>query len=342
VSKPVVVLAMPLLHPAGKQIMSEYVEVRVAASEDNDDVLAVADGAVAVVARTPAHIDARVMDTVPTVAVLSSTGSGVDCIDIEAASARGIPVLNNPGVAPFQVAEYALGAMIVLLKQFRASEAALRAGGLRGFEPKQSFGGKDVAGKVLGIIGLGHIGRHVARCASVGYGMRVVAYDPVAPADAFTSTGSEQVDLDTLLTSSDVVTLHAPLNDATHHILGAAEFAQMKPGSYVVNASRGPLIDEPALIEALRGHLGGAALDVFEVEPIADDNPLLELDNVMLTPHVAGLTDESAEALSRAVAENVLTALACERPPRIVNPSAWPMRRLTEPLVPASALAQFR
>jgi len=257
---------------------------------------------------------------------------------VAAATERGIPVLHNPGLAPGAVAEYVIGAMVVLTRRLLTAHEFLRGGGdwtrrlsqseadLRAGVPPR---GRELADLTLGVIGFGHIGRDVARRARAGFDMDVVAYDPVVDAATITATGARAAArLPDLLAEADIVTLHVPLTAATHHLMDAAAFALMKPGALLINAARGPIVDEAALLAVLTsGHLGGAAIDVFDPEPPAPGNPLLDCENVLATPHIAGATRDALQRLSEGAATAVLGALRGERPPRMVA-DVWPPARL--------------
>jgi D-3-phosphoglycerate dehydrogenase len=187
----------------------------------------------------------------------------------------------------------------------------------------------QLLGRTLGLVGIGNIGTRVARICAGGFRMRVLAYDPALPKEAVEDRGAEKVDdLEALLAASDAVSLHLPLTAETRHIIGRKELRLMKPTAVLVNAARGPLIDERALAEALReGRIGGAALDVFEVEPPAPTNPILTAPNVVLSPHTAGNTVDAARALATAAADIVIAVFADERPAGLLNPEVWGARR---------------
>jgi phosphoglycerate dehydrogenase-like enzyme len=180
----------------------------------------------------------------------------------------------------------------------------------------------------LGIVGFGRIGKRVAEICGLGLRMRVVVFDPFLPVGSAAPAYVELVgDLDTLLTQADFLTLHTPLTPETHHLISRRELHLLKPGSYVINASRGPVLDEAALIAALQeGHLAGAGLDVFDPEPPHPDNPLLKMENVIVTPHSAGNTLQGSIRTGQMLVEQVLHVLRGERPPDLLNPEAWPGR----------------
>jgi phosphoglycerate dehydrogenase-like enzyme len=253
----------------------------------------------------------------PALVVLASRGAGANCFDIAAATRRGLPVLHNPGVASDAVVEYVLGTLPLVYRQFVAENMALRAGReLRGVRPQ-------LAGKTVAILGLGAIGRLVAERARAAYGVRITTWHPRHRPDI--PDGVSVVGaLDELLSTCDALVVTVPLTAETTGLIGARELALMKPSAVLVNVSRGGVVDEAALTRQLNdGRLAGAAVDVFDLEPVRPDYPLLALPIVFATPHCAGIATESRERLDRATADGVLSALAGLRPPRIVN-DVWP------------------
>jgi len=240
--------------------------------------------------------------------VVGRLGVGLDNIDLDACTARSIRVFPAVGANAQSVAEYVVATAMVLLRGAYFSTAAVAAGRW----PRAMLSqGHEIAGKTLGLVGFGSIGQVTAAKANA-LGLRVVAFDPGVPADdpAWARHGTERVDLDALLAASDVVSLHVPLVEATRGLLGAGRLARMKKGSVLVNTARGGIVDEAALAKALQeGHLAGAALDVFDDEPLAAGGPLGDAPNLILTPHIAGVTAESNERVSGIVARLVAEAL---------------------------------
>ena len=235
-------------------------------------------------------IDAALMDNSPRLKVIAKHGAGVDNIDIPAATARGIVVASVPGGNADAVAEATVAMMLAALR--RVPEVhGLVTGGRYAARWELQF--EQLLDRTLGLVGIGNIGARVARICAEGFRMRVLAYDPALPEAAVRERGAEKVeDLTKLLAASDAVSLHLPLTAETRHIIGRRELKAMKPTAVLVNAARGPLIDEAALAEALHDRqIAGAALDVFEVEPPSPDNPILNAPNVVLSPHTAGNTE---------------------------------------------------
>lgn len=267
-----------------------------------------------------AQVSERTIHAGTQLKVVSRYGIGVDNIAVDAATRRGIPVTNVPDYCLTEVAEHVLTLMLALARDLRYYDQAVRrdAWGLHQGRPVHRL-----AGQILGIVGFGRIGQHLARTATA-LGLRAYASDPVVAAEAIRSAGAEPVPLDRLLEQADFVSLHTPLTDATTGLIGERELRLMRPTAFIINASRGAVLDQGALTRALQQRrIAGAALDVFVPEQLPVDHPLLALDNVILTPHVAFYSEESLAELARRAAENVATVLAGERPATVVNPEVF-------------------
>ena len=256
----------------------------------------------------------------PDLLAVCSAGAGYDIIDVDACTAAGVIVCNNSGPGREAVAEHALGFMLVLAKRIVFADRMVRREAIHDRAPLR---GSELLGKTLGIVGLGQIGSRLAElCTPLG--MTVLAYDPYLEAADAATRGAVKVELGELLERSDFVHLNCPLTPETEGLIGAKEFARMKPTAYFITTARGPVHDEDALLAALRdGQIAGAALDVFHTEPPPPDHPLLALDNVVATPHVAGITVEAARQIAIATAEQWTTIFAGKVPPRLINPQAW-------------------
>ncbi|ORA18771.1 hydroxyacid dehydrogenase [Mycobacterium asiaticum] len=250
-----------------------------------------------------------------------SAGAGYDVIDVEACTRAGIAVCNNSGPGAEAVAEHALGFMLDLAKRITVADRTLRAGPLVN---RMTLRGTQLLGKTLGVVGLGAIGgRLVELCAP--FGMDVLVFDPYVDEVTARSRGTRLVGLTELLTRSDFVQVTCPLTAETRGLFGAEQFAAMKPTAFFITTARGPVHDEAALLRALtEGEIAGAGLDVFHDEPPAPDNPLLHLDNVIATPHTAGITVEAARDLAVATATQWQTIFGGGVPPRLLNPDVWP------------------
>ena len=268
-----------------------------------------AAGVDAIIVRNRTQVRGALVSSLARGAVVGRLGVGLDNIDLEACAARGIAVVPATGANALAVAEYVIATAMLLLRGAYRSTEEVAAGGW----PRQALGnGREIGARTLGLIGFGSIGRHTARLAR-GVGMRVVATDAMLEASdpAFAEANVTAVGLDELLATSDVVSLHVPLLASTCGLMDAARIAAMKPGAVLINTARGGIVDEAAVAGALRsGHLGGAALDVFEHEPLAADHAFAGCPNLLLTPHIAGVTAEANERVSLLIADKVLEALA--------------------------------
>jgi phosphoglycerate dehydrogenase-like enzyme len=264
--------------------------------------------------------DAGLMDHAPNLRLIARTGIGYDLVDVAEATRRGIAVCNTPDAPTVSTAEHAATLILMVAKNVKHAEALLRQGSGDYYARHAAI---ELDGKTLGLVGLGRIARRVAGICE-GLGMRVTAFDPFLPEDSFPPSVARAPSLERLLGVADVVSLHVPLSEATRGMIGADQFAQMKPGAVFVNTARGGLVDGAALISALDGgHLFGAGLDVTEPEPLPTDHPLLHRDDVVVTPHVASGTAESKVRIFRAALEQVIQGLAGHRPAHLVNPDVW-------------------
>jgi len=244
--------------------------------------------------------------------VISRYGAGVDRVDLAAARARGIVVTNTPGTNSTAVCELAFGLMLSLARRIPQLDAAVKSGGW----PRTS--GMELAGRTLGVVGFGAIGKKLAVRAKA-FEMDVIAYDPYFDAAFAAEHGIRQVTLEELFPQADVISLHVPLTEQTRHMIGAAQIAAMKKGALIINTARGGLIDEAAAAEALKsGRLGGVGLDAFEVEP-PQDSPLMGLDNVVMTPHAGAHTDEAVAAMGMMAVKNLIDVLEGRECRYIVN-----------------------
>ena len=250
--------------------------------------------------------------------VIARHGVGVDMVDCRAAAAHGIPVLYTPGANSRSVAEHTIALIMVLARQIGPAWQAVLNGR---FDQRTSFEGIELAGKTLGLIGLGQVGRRVAEIAAQGLKMDVRGYDPIIEKDSYEGSASLEDSLEAVLRRADFLSLHVPLSPQTKHMLREKHLRQLKPGCHIVNTSRGGVIDEAALVRALEsGEVAGAALDVFETEPLPAGHPLCSAPNTLLTPHIAGATREALDNMARDAAQGVLDVLNGRRPRHAVNP----------------------
>jgi D-3-phosphoglycerate dehydrogenase / 2-oxoglutarate reductase len=264
-----------------------------------DELIAELDGCCAIVAGSEPY-PPKVLEALPNLRVIARCGVGFDAIDLPACDRLGIVVTTTPGVNHHSVAEHTIALLMGVARNFPGQDQAVRSGNwIRPAGPR-------VMGSTIGIVGLGRIGQAVAT-RSVGLGMKVLAHEPTPSKEFVEKWGIQLVSLEDLLAQSDYVTLHNPASAANRQMMNAARFAQMKPGAVLLNTARGALVDEKALYEALKsGHLRGAGLDVFEVEPLPLTSPLLTLKNVLLAGHVAGLDIESQRDAMIMIAETII------------------------------------
>ncbi len=265
-------------------------------------------------------IDAEVFDAAPNLRIVANYAVGYNNIDVEEATKRGILVTNTPGVLTETTADLTWALIMAIARRVVEGDRFMRAGKYMGWAPLLLLG-SDVCGKTLGIIGMGQIGQAVARRA-MGFDMKILYSDLFVdlPPVAEHLLHADEVEIDEVLRRSDFVTLHVPLVEETHHLIGRRELELMGPNAYLINASRGPVVDEVALIEALReGVIAGAALDVYEDEPAMKPG-LAELDNVVLLPHLGSATIETRTRMADLAVDNLLSFFAGEQPPTPVNP----------------------
>lgn len=267
------------------------------------------------------RIDGQLMDAAgPQLKVISNHAVGFDNIDIPAATARKIPVGNTPGILTDATADFAFALLMATARRVVEGDRYVRAGQWKTWGPSILLG-PDVTGATLGIVGYGRIGQALAKRAS-GFDMRILYYDPmVAPNSPLPGTS---VDMETLLRESDFISLHTLLNEQTRHLINRDTLALMKPSAILINTSRGPVVDGQALYEALKAHqIFAAALDVTDPEPLPMDSPLLELDNLVIAPHIASASKPTRDKMSLMAAENLLAGLKGERLPTCVNPEIY-------------------
>lgn len=303
-----VVLATDKVSESGLDSLAQDDRFDVVFAHDSDGEVfsELLTGASGLIVRSATQVDAELMEKAPELKVIGRAGVGVDNIDIPAASARGIAVVNAPSGNTIAAAELTVALMLAAMRHVAAADASLRAGNW----DRASFKGWELNGKRLGLIGAGRIGAEVAiRCMS--FGMDVIIYDPYLPDSRAREIGSRLTDLEEVITTSDVVSCHVPLNDETRGIVDAEALARMKEEVIVINASRGGVVNEDDLAAALvSGSIRGAALDVYEDEPLSEGSPLRSAPNLTLTPHLGASTAEAQVHVAVEVARNVARVLA--------------------------------
>ena len=320
------VLVADELSPEGVEILRRaglQVDVKVGMkAEELERVVGDYD---ALAVRSATKVTARVLERATRLKVVGRAGVGVDNVDLEAATRRGVVVMNTPGGSSVTVAELTVAMMLALSRHIAQATASVKAGRWE----KKKFQGRELAGKTLGVVGIGNIGSVVVDRARA-MKMRVVAYDPFISPESAAQLGVELVPLDDLWARADVLSLHVPLTDKTRNLVNAETLAKMHKGALLVNCARGGLVDEKALAQALAsGHLGGAALDVFDSEPPPADNPLLRLDNFICTPHLGASTEEAQAAVAAAICEQLVAYLVQGVVQNAVNVPAMSREALT-------------
>ena len=310
------------LPPVHAHLLEGAAEFIGSADMTPDEPLAALPRAQAIIASARTRYDGELMDRAPELRVIARTGIGYDNITVPDATSRGIAVCNAPDAPTISTAEHTITLMLAVAKDVKRMDRALRRGGTADFF--SAYGGLEVAGLRLGLVGMGRIGRRVAGMAQ-GLGMRVLAYDPYLEEAEMEELGVERADsLDQVLTTADVVSLHAPLTDETRHLLNAERLGLMRQGAILVNAARGGLVDQAALLEALEaGRLHGVGLDALDPEPPDPEDPLLQRDDVIASPHIGAGTGAGKARLWRAAIAQVLQVLRGQRPPHLVNPAVW-------------------
>jgi D-3-phosphoglycerate dehydrogenase / 2-oxoglutarate reductase len=269
------------------------------------------------------HVGADVLARAPDVRVVARPGIGIDTIDVDACTAANVMVVHTPEAPSESTAEHAVALIFAVSRKLKLADLTMRT---KGFSERHGLQGIELRGKTLGLVGLGRIGGRVAQMMGHGVGMRVVVFDPYTTPERAASLGVELVPtLAEVLRQADVISLHCPLTPETRGLISAEAMAAMKPGVVLVNCSRGPVINEAVLVEALRsGHIAGAGIDVFDPEPPLPDNPLFDLPNIIVTPHIASFTPDGTNAMFTGIIEEVTAVLRGQRPRWLVNPSVWP------------------
>jgi D-3-phosphoglycerate dehydrogenase len=268
------------------------------------------------------HVERGMLARMPNLLVISTNGAGFDTVDVKECTEAGVLVVNQSGGNAEAVATHVLAMLLTLSKQLVQTDHALRRGTLH---DRAAFMGSDVKGRTIGIVGLGNVGRRVAELCRGLFGMQVIACDPYLDEETIAARGAVKVTLEELLRRADFVSINCPLDAGTRGMIGAREFALMQPHAYFITTARGLIHDERALADAMaRKKIAGAGLDVWDKEPPPPEHPLLQFDNVIASPHTAGMTRETRGNMGRIAAEQLIMTLDGKRAPRIVNPAVWP------------------
>jgi D-3-phosphoglycerate dehydrogenase / 2-oxoglutarate reductase len=320
-TRPLVLLSDPTIHPRAVALLREHCRVRVLEAYSGDDTFAAASTEASAIVARLGSVSRRVIAAAPLLRIVARHGAGVDAVDLEAATAHGVVVTTTGSLNAAAVAEYTFALLLTLARKTLQADAGMRSGTWS----RDAQVGLELEGRTLGIIGLGAIGARVARQA-LGFGMSVLARQGARPQREV--PGVAIVPHAELLQRADILTLHLRLSAETAGMIDAAAIAALRPGALIVNTARGELIDEAAMISALAtGHLGGAALDTFAVEPLPATSPLRTMRNVVLSPHVAGQSEAALERVGVAAARAVLEELSGREPPHVYNPEAYLVRR---------------
>lgn len=311
------VLIVQPIHESGIRLLKKEVEVILASDSSLKTVCKEIKGIHAVIVRT-APFSREIIESADKLEVIARHGVGVDNIDIKAASERGIPVVHTPNANMVSVAEHTMGFILALAKRLVISDKATRQ---RNFALREEFAASDLEGKTLGIIGAGRIGSSLAKKCKAAFNMKVLAYDPyLSPEKAQEMEVSLSDSLPELLKESDFVSVHVPFTKETIDLIGEKELKSMKPTAFLINVARGKIVNEKALAIALKERwIAGAASDVFSQEPPGPDNPLLKVENIILSPHMAALTKECVIRMATGAAQGVLDVLRGNKAKYIAN-----------------------
>ncbi len=321
------ILSTHALHPRATGMLAGVAELVVASAPDTETLRREGRDADIIIVRAP--LPEALFEEAPRLRAAIRHGAGLDMIPIEAATRAGVLVANVPAVNAVTVAEHVFLVTLALLRRFRQVDGDLRSRGWLAGRAHADHG-RDLAGRTMGIVGMGAVGRAIARIAQHGFGLDVAAFTRTP---ASVPEGVRPLDLDTLVSTADVLVLCCPLTPETRGLISPARIAAMKPGALLVNVARGPVVDEAALVAALEaGRIAGAALDVFDTQPLPADHPLMSLDTVILTPHMAGITEDSMMRMGVGAAEEAIRILAGQLPLNFRNPDVEPRYRQRFPL----------
>ncbi len=300
-----VLVAAPLHEKAIEVLKNAGFEVVYEEYPNEERLIELAKDVEAIIVRSKPKVTRRVIEAAPKLRVIGRAGVGLDNIDLDAAKERGIKVVNSPAASSRSVAELVFGLLFAVARKIAFADRKMR----EGIWAKKQCMGTELEGKTIGIVGFGRIGYNVAKIANA-FGMRVLLYDPYPNEERAKEIGGTFTSLEDLLKESDVVTLHVPLIDATYHLINEERLKLMKSTAILINAARGAVVDNKALVKALQeGWIAGAGLDVFEEEPLPKDHPLTRLDNVVLTPHIGASTEEAQMRAGVQVAEQIVEIL---------------------------------
>lgn len=324
------VLLTEAIHEEGMNIIKEAARLEIAADPGEETVIkAIADADALIVRST--KVTAAIIEAGKQLKVIGRHGIGLDNIDLEAVNRCGVAVVNTPEANVMSVAEHVLATMLYLCKRIKEVDNALRVGefdqpgSLPGLVTKLGYTTEELYGKTLGLVGFGKIARKTAELCVKGFNMKVYGYDAYLAPEMIKQAGVEPCgSLEEVFAKSDFISVHVPLTPGTRNLIGKKQLDLMKPTAYFINPSRGGVVNEEDLYQALKNRsIAGAAVDVFAKEPPAKDNPLFTLENIVVTPHIAAMTDGALVRMARDVSAGVMSVLRRERPQNLVNPEVW-------------------
>ena len=308
------ILLSKLIDPAGMNVLKNKVDPIILADSSMENVKKMVVDVEGIILRTNIKITREIIESAPCLKIISRTGAGVDNIDIAVATEKGILVCHAPGVNSISVAEHALALMMALAKNLKITDKSVHEGN---WKVRYTSKGIDLDGRTLGLVGLGTIGALLAQKCRLAFNMKIIAYDPYLKEAEGVELHSS---LDQIFSQSDFISIHVPYTKETYHLINARLLSLMKPDSYLINTSRGAVVDEKALIEVLQNDLiAGAGVDVFEKEPPEMNNPLLKFENVITTPHSAGLNRDCERKLAIEAAQAVIDFIEGRQPKHIYN-----------------------
>lgn len=330
------VLLVEHIHSAGEALLESGAQLVLPQPQNALGIMEIIGSCDGLVVRNT-KITRQILEAAPRLRVIGRHGVGYDTIDVAAATEMHIPVVYTPAANTESVAEIAMGFIICLGRKLIQAHTAMQSGRLLSdaytlsvMAQKRGLANADLRGKTLGVIGVGRIGSLLSRKAIAAFQMRVLGYDPYVDASTLAGYGVQKIEnLEDMLPQCDFVTLHCPGGAETRHMMNERTLSLMKPTAYLLNTARGTVIHEAALIQALQsGKIAGAAVDVYDPEPPGLDNPLLRMENVIVSPHYCAMTEESLYNMATMVAQGVLDGLNGKRPEYLVNPEVWETRRL--------------
>ncbi len=324
------VLLAESIHKLGIDLLKEAAEVKIAKDNSEQSILEEIVDADALIMRS-SPLPGNVIRQSKKLKVIGKHGGGVDNIDLHAANEMGVAVINVPDANILSVAEHTMTVILCLAKKIREAEDALRSGffnqqaSLPGMVTKYGFTALELCGKTLGIVGVGRIGRLTARIARYGFSMDVYGYDPYVSAEEMKGEGVEPVDsIDEIFRSADFISIHVPLDEYTVNLVNKELISLMKPTAFLINIARGGIVNEDDLYKALKSKtIAGAAVDVYEKEPPSPKHPLFELDNIIVTPHMAAMTDGALIRMAQDIAQGIIEVLNGRKPKHLINPEIW-------------------